>query len=585
MRGTLSAIAVVATVAVLAPPVNPTAEAAGNFQGDSAHSGVADSSISSPLRRLWSHELDGFVRYPVIGDGRAFTTTVEGTVWAFDLATGRELWRQQVTREPFVYAAYENGRVFVGGDGARLQALDAATGNVLWSALVPAPGLTAESAPVVRDGTVYVVGDSLGTGHGLYAVDAATGGLRWFQGLGPAGDDAMPAVDERAVYVSRGCDSNLAFDRASGARLWTVGIGCSDLSPLTPTVGGRRVYLRALGGSGAIVSAASGARLGSFASVHPPALPGELAVIAEGTALRARDASGNVLWEAADRTATPGGGPLVTGSEVFVPGHTLGSVYGYDLASGRRTWSSFMDNGGLTSARIDTSGLAAAGDVLVVSAGGWLHALGPARVGPNAVAIEARARRREILWHQSARIEGRVSDLDGQATVELQARPRGRGPWTAVRQSQPLPDGRFAFEHRPRRNTSYRVVMTSARPVVSGAFRVLAGLTFGARYVLYPGGTVIGRLRVSGPREVRLGGKRMYVYLFRRGARRVVRVASGRLRRSGRGRTFRARVRFRVSDPRRSDRLLACYRERRDDGFGRHDRSLRLCGRRTISLR
>ena len=74
-----------------------------------------------------------------------------------------------------------------------MYALDAATGHLRWSYTT---GDCVDSDPAVAGGTVYV-----GSGDDkVYALDAATGRLRWSYTTGDAVDSG-PAVAGGTVYV------------------------------------------------------------------------------------------------------------------------------------------------------------------------------------------------------------------------------------------------------------------------------------------------------------------------------------------------------------------------------------------------
>jgi len=92
-----------------------------------------------------------------------------------------------------------NGTVYVGG-GFNLNAFNAATGELLWSAPT---GFTIDSSPAVANGVVYVGSYD----NYVYAFDAATGQLIW---RAPTGFyvESSPAVANGVVYVGSD-DGNL----------------------------------------------------------------------------------------------------------------------------------------------------------------------------------------------------------------------------------------------------------------------------------------------------------------------------------------------------------------------------------------
>jgi outer membrane protein assembly factor BamB len=202
-------IAVVAIVTTLAPMAS--AEDWTQYKHDAAHTGSSeetqiDSSNVADLVPAWTKRLHLAssplaVNGTVIVSGRTTRERREGTwsVRALSLDSGSEVWR----------ATFAGGRplapeIITGGSivlkGATV-ALDADSGDVRWMrpSRRPFAGLAGE------DGVVY------GTFHGtrgcvqLRAVDAATGDLVWSSGI--SCDDVLlqprPSVAMDRVYVSR----------------------------------------------------------------------------------------------------------------------------------------------------------------------------------------------------------------------------------------------------------------------------------------------------------------------------------------------------------------------------------------------
>src|SRR5579871_1566729 len=113
-----------------------------------------------------------------------------------------------------------NGAVYFGSGDGNLYALDAASGDLRWKFQT---GDVVHSSPALDSGTLYFGSwDSY-----LYAVDAATGREKWrFQGgqdpdiHNQVGFQSSPTVVDGVVYV--GCrDSNVyAIDAATGKEKW-----------------------------------------------------------------------------------------------------------------------------------------------------------------------------------------------------------------------------------------------------------------------------------------------------------------------------------------------------------------------------
>jgi polyvinyl alcohol dehydrogenase (cytochrome) len=130
--------------------------------------------------------------------GRVFVGSASFTVYSLDANTGCQYWslradapvRAAITIGPG--SGQGNWVAYVGDQRANVYAVDALTGQVLWKRLVDNfPGATITGAPILADGTLYVVTSSaeevLGANPkyeccrfrgGVFALNAATGDVR-----------------------------------------------------------------------------------------------------------------------------------------------------------------------------------------------------------------------------------------------------------------------------------------------------------------------------------------------------------------------------------------------------------------------
>ncbi len=145
----------------------------------------------------WSYEFDtarGQEATPLAVNGVIYTTTAWSKVFAFDGVTGELLWSYdpKVPGEAASKgccdvvnrgAAYSDGRVFVGTFDGRLIALDANTGELLWSTLTvdPSKPYTISGAPRTAKGKVFIGngGADLGVRGYVGAYDTESGQLIW----------------------------------------------------------------------------------------------------------------------------------------------------------------------------------------------------------------------------------------------------------------------------------------------------------------------------------------------------------------------------------------------------------------------
>jgi alcohol dehydrogenase (cytochrome c) len=143
----------------------------------------------------WVHQfntLSTVETSPVVVDGMMYVTESPSTVIALDAATGRPFWKyEHQVADKLTLCCGENNRgvavlgerVFVGTVDARLIALDAKTGSVLWNVEVgeASAGYSITNAPlVVKDMVITgIAGGEYGIRGFLDAYDVETGERRW----------------------------------------------------------------------------------------------------------------------------------------------------------------------------------------------------------------------------------------------------------------------------------------------------------------------------------------------------------------------------------------------------------------------
>ena len=156
--------------------------------------------------------LESMETAPIVVNGVMFLTTSFNHVYAIDAATGEEFWHYKHKLGPIVdrllrqrtTAASRSraARLFMGTLDAKLVALDAKTGKLLWETQIADPdkGYSETMAPAVVDGKVLI-----GTNGGEYGVrgfvkafDAKDGKLLWtFYSIPEKGHEGVWADERR----------------------------------------------------------------------------------------------------------------------------------------------------------------------------------------------------------------------------------------------------------------------------------------------------------------------------------------------------------------------------------------------------
>jgi PQQ-dependent dehydrogenase (methanol/ethanol family) len=166
---------------------------------------------------------------PIVVDGVMYLTTSYNHVYAVDAATGKEFWHYKHKMGPVTTfccgpnnrgVAISGGRLFMGTLDAKLVALDAKTGKLLWETQIadPEKGYSETMAPTVIDNKVLI-----GTNGGEYGVrgfvkafNADDGKLLWtFYTIPEKGHEGVWAVNDA---TGRNMKRDIAAEKAALAK-------------------------------------------------------------------------------------------------------------------------------------------------------------------------------------------------------------------------------------------------------------------------------------------------------------------------------------------------------------------------------
>ncbi|HNH34650.1 MAG TPA: PQQ-binding-like beta-propeller repeat protein [Rhodocyclaceae bacterium] len=166
---------------------------------------------------------------PIVVDGIMYVTTSYNHVYALDAVTGKEFWHYKHNMGPITTfccgpnnrgVAVSGGKLFMGTLDAKLIALDAKTGKLLWETQIedPEKGYSETMAPTVVDGRVLI-----GTNGGEYGIrgfvksfDAETGKLQWtFHTIPEKGHEGVWAINDA---TGRDMHRDIAAEKAQLAK-------------------------------------------------------------------------------------------------------------------------------------------------------------------------------------------------------------------------------------------------------------------------------------------------------------------------------------------------------------------------------
>jgi outer membrane protein assembly factor BamB len=151
------------------------------YHGDGARTGLASAFpiLGAALVQAWSTTLDGAVYGEPLGvGGRVIVATEGDSVYALEPGTGQVGWRQHL------------------GTPVPLSSLPCGDIDPL--------GISSTPVYDPASGSLFVVAEVAGPQHVLYALDAATGALRWSRGVDLAGDDPRTHQQRAALALANG---------------------------------------------------------------------------------------------------------------------------------------------------------------------------------------------------------------------------------------------------------------------------------------------------------------------------------------------------------------------------------------------
>jgi len=218
-----------ASAEILLPPPTPNPEwpQPGGYPNHAMH----HIQVNEVLQKAWdssagkgANKEDRLIGSPIVAGGSVFVMDAETQVTAFDAASGKRLWRSELTPEDEEDGhisgglAYDEGRVFAATGFAQMIAMDAKTGAVIWRKRISGP---MRSAPTVRGGRLFVITID----NKLVAMNAANGNVLWtHSGITEAANvlgGGSPAVDSGVVVAPYSSGELVALKVETGRVLWS----------------------------------------------------------------------------------------------------------------------------------------------------------------------------------------------------------------------------------------------------------------------------------------------------------------------------------------------------------------------------
>lgn len=215
-----------ANIILPAPSQNDEWPMAGGYANHAMH----HIAVSDTLAEQWSSDIGTganderrFIGPPIVAAGRIYTMDTESEVRAFSIEDGDRIWstdlEDEIDDDGHIGGglAYERDRVFVATGFGVVFALNATTGEIIWSENTKIP---LRAAPTVRGGRVFIIT----VDNTLIALDARDGSTLWThsgaQETASILGSASPAVESGIVIVPYTSGELYALRSDTGRVLW-----------------------------------------------------------------------------------------------------------------------------------------------------------------------------------------------------------------------------------------------------------------------------------------------------------------------------------------------------------------------------
>src|SRR5207302_6420008 len=152
---------------------------------------------------------------PVVDRGLLFEGEYAGAVQALDATTGQVVWSYQAAAPVVVASAVANGAVFAGDKNGTLYALDEQTGTLLWTGPVSGDQFFDPDNITVVGGIVYAATLTLSASSGTLSAWSASGcgaltcSPLWTANIGAV--EAGPAASDARAFVAAAYGGLYAF--------------------------------------------------------------------------------------------------------------------------------------------------------------------------------------------------------------------------------------------------------------------------------------------------------------------------------------------------------------------------------------
>jgi eukaryotic-like serine/threonine-protein kinase len=186
------------------------------LRGNPQRTGVFDApAIREQPEVKWKTKISStWLMPPLYADGMLYTGSGDGVLYAVNAETGEQVWSADGFGQLETTGAISGNIIVSGGYSKQVKALDRLTGAELW---LFASDFVVQGEPLIVGNGVYIATD-----HTVYALDLKSGKLDWATKSGM--QDAYmagPAYDNVVIYTTAG-KLLLALNAETGVEVWRV---------------------------------------------------------------------------------------------------------------------------------------------------------------------------------------------------------------------------------------------------------------------------------------------------------------------------------------------------------------------------
>ncbi len=286
---------------------------------------------------------------PAVSDGIVFIPSWDGNLYALDEYSGQLKWSFSTSGSIYASPAVSNGIVYVASRDGQVYAINELTGTQIWRTnnIFNTPGNPITSSPLVANGKVFFGTWCLGglcnpAGH-FEALDAATGNVLWINST-TAAVVSSPAIDNGIVFFGEDDGSVLAVNGTNGHGVWATTVSGGALVRSAPAIGYGRVYLGTARGFVAL-NELTGTTSWTFNTNNANATSaaiGQGAVYfgtGRGNVYAVNATTGAQIWGPTVSSGAVTSSPaLAMGSKTLLVGSNDHYLYALDMTNGARLW-------------------------------------------------------------------------------------------------------------------------------------------------------------------------------------------------------------------------------------------------------